>query len=188
MDVTSLVSQLRAAVEGARSMPMSSSAVIHRPEILRLLESLERALPEAFADSARVVSRRDSVVADAQRRGDRILEEARNERDRLLSETEVYRIARREADTLRADVRHECEELRRETDEYVDARLAHLEITLTKTLEAVSRGRDRLKERTELDPESLDSLAAAQPSPESPSPPHERRRAESLRAAPLPGR
>lgn len=167
MDLTSSLSELRAAVEQARALPMSSSAVINRTEVLRLLDRVEQALPEAFADSARVVSRRDAVVADAQSRGDRIVDEARNERDRLVSDTEVYRNARRDAAALRAQAQQESDELRRETDEYVDTCLARLQNTLTKTLEAVSRGRGRLNDRRELDSGPLEpaaSPAGAQPS------------------------
>ena len=156
MDMTSSLSELRAVIERARAMPMSASAVINRAEVLRLLDRVEQTLPEALAESARVVSRRDAVVADAQTRGERILDEARNERDRLVSDTEVYRNARREAETLRASVRRECDELERATDEYVDTQLARLEITLTKTLEAVTRGRGRLQDRWDPDAESLE--------------------------------
>ena len=76
-----------------------------------------------------------------------------------MSDTEVYRIAVRQADELRETTKRECEALRHETDEYVDTRLANFEITLNKTLEAVSRGRDRLPGAAPLDQESLDTLA-----------------------------
>ena len=42
-------------------------------------------------------------------------------------------------------------ELRRETDDYVDQRLASFELTLSKTLAAVQRGRERLHGRSDLD-------------------------------------
>ncbi|HEY7043442.1 MAG TPA: hypothetical protein VH419_07230 [Nocardioidaceae bacterium] len=160
VDVKQLIEQLRSTIEHARSMPMSSSAVINRAEVLELIASLESVLPAAFEQSDRVFAERDSVLAEAEARAARIVEEAGLERDRLVSDTEVYRIAVRESDSLRSGVEDECAALRKETDEYVDTRLANFEITLTKTLEAVSRGRDRLQGRNELDEESLDSLAA----------------------------
>jgi cell division septum initiation protein DivIVA len=159
VDVKDLVEQLRSIVENARSMPMSSSAVINRGEVLALIADLEQALPAAFEQSNRVFSERDAMLADANERAARILEEANFERDRLVSDSDVYRIALREAEELRATAERECGALRHETDEYVDTRLANFEITLTKTLEAVTRGRDRLQGRHQLDQESLDSLA-----------------------------
>lgn len=158
VDVKELMANLRAAVENARSMPMSSSALISRSEMLDQIDAIVAALPEAFAQSDQVFSKRDQLVADAEAKADRIIVEATNERDRLVSDSEVYRVAKHEADAERARAERECEALRHETDEYVDSRLANLEITLTKTLEAVSRGRDRLQGRSDL--ERLEDLHA----------------------------
>ncbi len=172
MDVQELIGRLRATIEGARSMPMSSSAVIHRAEVLDLITELEKAVPTAFEESARVFSERDALLTEAEERAARIIEEASFERDRLVSETEVYRIALRQAEELRDTVERECAGLRHETDEYVDTRLANFEITLTKTLKAVSRGRDRLSGRHELDQGSLDDLASLDDSTIPPLPQH----------------
>lgn len=150
-DVNELLARLRAEIETARSMPMSSSALISRAETLEQIDAIVAALPQAFAQSDQVFSRRDELVADAQAQADRMIVEANNERDRLVSDSEVYRVAKHEADEERARAERECEALRHETDEYVDGRLAHLEITLTRTLEAVTRGRERLHGRSDLE-------------------------------------
>jgi cell division septum initiation protein DivIVA len=150
VDIKEMLAQLRATIEGARSMPMSSSAVINRAEVLAMIDRIEEALPEALARSEKVFTDRESVIAEGRADADRIIVEAEHERDRLVSDTEVYRIAKREAETILADVRKEADGLRREADEYVDGRLANLEITLNRTLEAVTRGRDRLHDRSEL--------------------------------------
>ena len=162
MDVKQLIDELRSMIEGARSMPMSSSAVINRAEVLTLIRQLEEAVPAALELSERVFSERDSVVADAQERAERIVVEAYQERDRLVSETDVHKLATREAEQLRDDAKRECDALRKETDEYVDTRLANFEITLNKTLDAVTRGRDRLHGRWQIDQSSLDSIAEAE--------------------------
>jgi cell division septum initiation protein DivIVA len=154
-----LLEELKQTIESARSMPMSSSAVINRGEVLAMIARLEEAVPVAFEESDRVYAQRDQMIAEAQERAARIVEEAGFEHDRLVSDTDVYRIAVRQADELRETTKRECDALRHETDEYVDTRLANFEITLTKTLEAVSRGRDRLQGRHQLDQESLDHLA-----------------------------
>jgi cell division septum initiation protein DivIVA len=154
--VEELLEQLRASIKSARSMPMSSSAVIHRADVLAQIDAIEAALPQAFAESDKVYSQRDRLVAEAQEQADRIVVEARNEHERLVSDSEVYRVAKHEADEERLKAARESEALRKETDEYVDGRLANLEITLTKTLKAVTRGRDKIHGRSELD--RLDDL------------------------------
>jgi cell division septum initiation protein DivIVA len=156
-EVEELIDRLRSAIEQARSMPMSSSAVIHRAEVLAQIDEIKAALPAAFADSDRVVTERERVILEAKEQADRIVVEAQNEHERLVSDSEVYRVAKHEADAERRQAEAEAETLRKDTDEYVDRRLANLEITLTKTLEAVSRGRDKLQGRSELD--RLDEVA-----------------------------
>jgi len=151
VDVEELVSELRSVVEGARSMPMSASAVVNRAELLELIGRLEQALPSAFAGQHEVVSERDAVVADGRDESSRIIADAERERDLLVAEAEVLRLAKAEAESERAAARTEAEELRKETDAYVDIRLATFEITLAKTLEAVSRGRSRLHGRSHFD-------------------------------------
>lgn len=162
-EVEELLGRLRATVEGARSMPMSSSAVIHRAEVLAQIDEIHAALPAAFADSDRVFTEREGLLLEAKEQADRIVVEAQNEHERLVSDSEVYRVAKHEADIERARVVQECDDLRKQTDEYVDGRLANLEITLTKTLEAVTRGREKLHGRSEL--ERLDEINAEDQAP-----------------------
>jgi len=145
MDVAQALQELRATVEKARSMPMSSSAVINRTEVLGLIDQLESRMQDAFTASD------DSFLVDSRQEAQRIVSEAHREREELVSETVVYKIAKRESEQLRSDAEQEATALRKEIDEYVDQRLANLEISLNKTIEAVTRGRDRLQNRSGLD-------------------------------------
>ena len=79
-----------------------------------------------------------------------------------MSETDVFRVARREADRILDQARTESDELRKETDDYVDTKLANFEITLEKTLDAVRRGRERLAGRTDLHDLTDDEVAKIQ--------------------------
>ena len=160
MDVNAKLAEIRAAVESARSMPMSSSAVVNRAELLSLLDELGAALEHAFVESRRVVADREGVVDEGRKEADLIVHEAENERDRLVSTTEVYRLAQHQAEKLLADAQAETDALRAETDEYVDAKLANFEITLERTLDAVKRGRERLSGTafSHLTPEAADEI------------------------------
>lgn len=132
-------------------MPMSSSAVVNRAELLGLVSELDKALQAAFSDANALVADRDSLVDDGRKEAQQLLDDARAEREHIVSDTEVYRVAKHEAEQLLEAARAEAEALRKETDEYVDAKLANFEITLERTTEAVKRGRERLAGRTELD-------------------------------------
>jgi hypothetical protein len=151
VDVHVKLAEIRQAVEQARSMPMSASAVVNRAELLAMISSLEEELEQAFREADRVQRQRDEVVEEGRRRAEEIVADARNERDRLVSDTEVFRVAQRRVDELLADARAEADGLRKEADDYVDGKLATFEITLDRTLEEVRRGRHRLAGRSALD-------------------------------------
>lgn len=151
VDVNDRLDALRTAITAARAMPMSTSVVVNRAEMLRLVDELQAAVDEAGAESGRVLAERDRLIAEANTQADQIIKDAHFERDRLVSDTEVFSVARRKGEALVIDAQTEASELRKETDDYVDSSLANFEITLERTLEAVRRGRDRLAGRAALD-------------------------------------
>jgi cell division septum initiation protein DivIVA len=159
VDVHEKLAGIRRAVEQARSMPMSASAVVNRGELLGSLDELDAELTAAFSEAQRVIAEREEILAQARRDAEQIVQDARNERDRLVSDTEVFRVAKRRADQVVAEAGEEAEGLRTETDDYVDAKLANFEITLERTMEAVKRGRERLAGRSALDSLTEDEVS-----------------------------
>jgi cell division septum initiation protein DivIVA len=161
VDVHAKLAEIRQVVEGARSMPMSASAVVNRGELLAMLEELREGLDTALSDAHKVLADRDGIVDDGRREADQIVADAREERERITSDTEVFRLAKRRADEVLEQAHAETEGLRHETDDYVDEKLANFEITLERTIEAVRRGRERLAGRTafsSLTPEEADKI------------------------------
>ena len=161
MDVHAKLAEIRQVVEGARSMPMSASAVVNRGELLALLDELREGIDTALTDAQKVLADRDGVVDDGRREAEQIVADAREERERILSDTEVFRLAKRKADELLENATADADGLKRETDDYVDQKLANFEITLERTIEAVRRGRERLAGRTAFDsltPEEADKI------------------------------
>lgn len=151
VDVHAKLAEIRQMVEEARSMPMSASAVLNRADLLQLLDDLKDGLGVALGEAQNVIAEREAVIEEGRKEADQIVQDARNERERIVSDTEVFRVAKRQADEVLERAHTESEGLRKETDEYVDGKLATFEITLDRTMEAVKRGRDRLAGRSALD-------------------------------------
>jgi cell division septum initiation protein DivIVA len=143
------IARLRTTIEQARSMPMSSSAVVSRGDVLDLVGQDESMVARLKAERAPGTGL-NATYAEARAAADRIIAEAHEERRRLVESNAVHIAAKNQAETLLREAHEEADGLRRETDEYVDQKLANFEITLHKTLDAVSRGRARLEGRTEL--------------------------------------
>ncbi|MBI4727913.1 MAG: hypothetical protein HY775_00180 [Acidobacteria bacterium] len=151
-----LARQLEDTVRNAKQMPLSSSALIHRKEVLEVIEALKRSIPEEIARARGVIRDREELLERARAEGERLVERARARRDELIERAEIVQAAAREADRLVVAAEAEAARARAEADRYVDAKLATFEIALQRTLAAVERGRARLaggRETDELAPD-----------------------------------
>ncbi len=135
---------LRETLDGARTMPMSSSVVVNKADLGHLLDGLEESVTAAISEAHDVLHRRDELLAAGESEVEGMLREARMERDRLVADTEVFHSALREADRLRTEAGEDGLALREDAESYVAERLATFEDTLDSTLEAVRRGREKL--------------------------------------------
>jgi len=160
VDVSGKLAQVRRHVERARSVPLSSSCVLNRAELLDQLDELETMLRAALDAADTVFAERDDVVARGHTDAERIVAQAHVEQERLISETEVYRHAHGISEDVLSGAREEAATLRREIDDYVDERFASLELSLQKTLDAVARGRRHLQGQSEFEELRSPSLTA----------------------------
>lgn len=147
MEIHETLDEMVRALESARAVPMSASCMVNRGEMLALLDKARRQLPADLTKADALLADAEGVIAEARRAGDDIVSEAHQEKMRLVSETEVQAQAEREAGRIVAGANAEAERMQREIDDYIDAKLANFELVLTKTLEAVARGRDKIAGR-----------------------------------------
>ena len=152
MDISARLQQIEELVQEAKSMPLSSSVLVNREEILQLLDAARSELPEEIKQARWVVKDREELLAKARKDGESTVERARLERDRLVSEEEVVRTAQEEADRLVAAGEERARQMQLEAEDYVDAKLAQFEIALEKTLRELERsigqarrGREKLR-------------------------------------------
>jgi cell division septum initiation protein DivIVA len=157
MDVLVLIDRLATLVEGARRVPLSDQVRIEREEIFALLDEMRAAIPDEVKQARRLVRERQVLLGEAERETERLLAEARQQAARVCGQSEIVRMAERQADARLAEARREANLLVGAVEEWADAHLALLEANLDSFLGAISRGRDRLRER------SLETAAASNP-------------------------
>lgn len=131
-------------VEEARGVPLSASCVVHRGEMLELLDEARAALPKDFDSAQRVISMRDAIIEEARLSAEAMISMAREDVARMVEQTSIVQNARDEARKILDDAREQGIHEKAEVEEYIDGRLATLEVILNKTQDAVSRGRERL--------------------------------------------
>ena len=151
MDVHAQLDQLAATVRSAKAMPMSTSCLVNRAEVLSILERLRDELPVSLDRADDLVSVRDAVVAAGREQAEHLLELARAEREQLLEQTDVLVAARARAVAVTAEARAESTRLLADADDYVDAKLAEFEVLLGQLGSQVNNGRLRLNARREAD-------------------------------------
>ena len=89
------------------------------------------------------------MLAEAKRETDRVLQEAREQAVREASQTEIVKLAEKQAQEIVDDARRQARETRLEMEDWADGILSTLEVNLDKFLGAVKRGRERLQERSQ---------------------------------------
>lgn len=160
-DVQATLGRIRSIVENARAMPMSASCVVHRDELLALVDEAVTQLPVALRDAHQVLGERAAVVEEGSQEAERLVADARHERARLLTESDVVSNARAEAERVLEEAYDQADAMRGEVEDYVDRKLANFEVVLQRTLEAVERGRQKLAGRSELDALASDDVFGA---------------------------
>lgn len=131
-------------VEEARGVPLSASCVLHRGEILEVLDGARAALPNDLETAKKILASRDSLVEEGRLSAEALIASAREEVSRMIQQTAIVSAAREEAQHILDDAHSEADSEREEVEKYIDSRLATLEVILNKTSDAVARGRERL--------------------------------------------
>ena len=162
MDLSARIAQLEDLVRDAKSMPLSSSALLNRDEVLELIEQMKDSLPDEVKQARWIVKDREELLAKARRDAEAMVEQGRQEQLRLASHEAVVQRSHEEAARIVSEAEDEARKLRLEAEDYVDAKLAQFEIalrkiledaqgtarSLAKTLDQVEVGRDRLRSPT----------------------------------------
>jgi hypothetical protein len=110
-----------------------------------MLEELRGMLPGSLRAAEAVLDQREALLAEARTNAERLIQTGQQEQERLVSEHAVLMAAEANADEAIASATAKAEETRRQVDDYVDAKLAHLELQVEKILDTVRQGRERLR-------------------------------------------
>lgn len=139
---------LRRAAEliaSARPMPLSTSVMVNRDEVLELLEEGIERLPDELRAARWLLKERDEYLASVRREGEEILDAARARAEAMVARTEVVKAAEQRARQLVEQAQADARSMRHEVEDYCDQRLASFEIVLERIGRTVTEGRARLQ-------------------------------------------
>ena len=144
MEVVERIESAILMVAEARGVPLSASCVVHRGELLELLDNARTSFPGDLDRAQQILHEQDFVIENARVQADQIIAHAREEVESMISQTEIVAAAKKEAKRILVQVEEDAASQQNEIDAYVDSRLATLEVILHKTMDVVNRGRDQL--------------------------------------------
>lgn len=159
MDLAARIDKLDEIVQAAKTMPLSSSVLLNREEIIEMIAAMREAIPEEVKQARWVVKDREELLAKARQDADVIIEQGRQEQLEMARAEAVVRRAEEEALRMLDAAKEAARRTQLESEDYIDARLAQFEEAmqaageqlgiisgeLTKTLGQVRQGREKLR-------------------------------------------
>jgi hypothetical protein len=143
-ELLELVDELILAVEGARTVPLSSNVMLDRSQLLDMLYRLRDELPEELRAARWMVRERESFVARTNEKAREMLDRARERSDELVSESYIVKEAVEEANALVRRAEAEATRIRLEAEDYSEQALAETEGILADLLGQVRQSRAEL--------------------------------------------
>jgi cell division septum initiation protein DivIVA len=164
MDLAARLDQLEEMVREAKSMPLSSSVLVNREELLEMIVEMKETLPEEIKRARWIVRDREELLGKARDDGERIVEKAHEEQLRMARKEEIVARATDEADRVVSEAEDRAREMRSEAEDYVDGKLAQFENSIRKILEAsqvTTKSLNRTLDQVEVGRERLRGPATA---------------------------
>jgi Fe2+ transport system protein B len=142
--IESVLHQLLDLVAAAKSMPLSSSVMVSREEVTSLLQAALDSLPEELRQARWLLREREEFMAERTREAEALMEEVRAQAEHMVQRTEIVRQANAVAQRILDDANEEARTLRHQAEDFVDQKLAGMEIVLDRLTRTVKAGRARL--------------------------------------------
>lgn len=147
MEIFRILDELEHMLKDGRKIPLLSGKVLL--ESNRFLDRLDRIraiLPEDLETARLVLAEKERIVQEACMEAENYVEHTRDTAARLIDDNEITKNAMNMAEEIIVKAEQVALEIRRDADEYAEGILSHMEIVLKKGLEAISQGKDSIKQ------------------------------------------
>lgn len=132
-------------IESARPVPLSTSAMINKDELITLLEEAIAKFPEEVRESRWLLKERSDFLEKARSDGEELVGRARARAEQMMQRSEVVRSAESRSRQIVEAAEADARRTRLEIEDYCDKKLGSFEIVLERTMKLVAQGRERLQ-------------------------------------------
>ena len=126
-DILDMVDDLMVHLHEAKTMPLSSNALVDRDQFLAKLEALRVSLPDELRAARWMVREREAFVSRTNEKAREIIDNARIEADALVAESSIVREAVEEANILVRRAEGDARRLRLEAEDDIERNLQRVE-------------------------------------------------------------
>ena len=152
MEIFRILDELELMIKGSKKVPLSNGKVmIESHRFLDRVDRLRAILPEELETARLIMSEKERIVKEACAQADEYLEQSKDHVARMVDDNEITRNAMQMGEEIIARAEEMAREIRRDVNEYADGVLSHMEIVLKKGLEALSQGKQEIRDSQEED-------------------------------------
>lgn len=162
MDILHLIDQLEQLALRSRPLPFLKWVVVEERRLLDLIDQMRVTIPQEIKQARRIAQERERIIAQAKEEAERIVALAQEQASELIAQHQVVQAAEQRAALIIERAQREAERLKADADDYALTRLLELEETLSRLLQVVRNGIERLQnERADEPPRSPQAAADA---------------------------
>ena len=152
-DILDIVDDLIVHLHEAKTMPLSSNALVDRELFLGKLEGLRANLPDELRAARWMVREREAFITRTNEKAREIIDKARAEADALVADSNIVKEAVEEANILVRRAEGDSRRLRLETEDDIERSLQRLEHLLGDLTSRVQTSRAELHQARPKPPE-----------------------------------
>lgn len=145
MEIFTLLDELEEYLEGARTLPFSSKALVDKDEILDIIKEIRLKLPDELKQAKWVKEERTRILVEAEKEADGIVKEAENRIISMIDEHEITRKAYEQKAQIIETANEMSREISKGTKDYADNILEKVQTVLEDALKTVENNRKELK-------------------------------------------
>ncbi len=142
--LTELLDRLVSMAQQAKTVPLSSSILLPKDDLLEMLELARASLPLELKKAQWMLREKQEFLDRVGLEAEEIMQAARARSEGLVAKTEIVRQATLTASNIVQSAKEEASKLKLDASDYADQKLASLEIVLERTLKTIRAGRERL--------------------------------------------
>ncbi len=152
MEIFRILDELELMIKDSKKVPLSSGKVmIESHRFLDRVDRLRAILPEELETARLIMSEKERIVKEACAQADEYMEQSKHHVARLVDDSEITKEAMQMGEEIVVRAEEMAREIRRDANEYADGVLSHMEIVLKKGLEAISEGKQEIRDSEEED-------------------------------------